>query len=504
MHILLKERQVHNFFIVIIFLYYTRVVFIGERGRISMIYEETYNFMLRNVSSVEFDVCLYSLLKTDWDGNIRASIKEISSKVGTTTKYMKEIVKRFSSHKRGRKVFLRKQDSSGSDLFQFNISKTHSLGFNPTTDRYCKKYRFFYTEDFRKLSINAKRLLLMGSFRMSVTKNEKVSIPLSSILPNSKNEEGIPFTKKRLQDAIQLIRESVLSETVSVALSTNVFTKEEELQFAFKAGTLEDFLENHTEREELRKKLYIGGYQGYFHDDFCMEIEKVGAYIYRSFLREEKENSKKRGVIYGAKEEVLGLARYVYDKSISRLAKALNTNKDNSELTEPKQVSAFFSKIVFDIVLEEVSTYSNQAESLKAMMDVAAATMRHINHEDKEELYEVIQKKKERNEHIAETLTNWSENWVIVRVQNATELSTKEQSKKVITKLKNSVYQKIDDLIAVIKSRGNRIIGLNNNNQIEQIKESMNAYFTKMLESKPIKSAKVANLIHIDEDMLPF
>ncbi|NGY89191.1 hypothetical protein F6Y05_40165 [Bacillus megaterium] len=99
-----------------------------------MIYRETYNFLLQNVSSREFDACLYSLLKIDWDGVIQATSQEVADAVGTKKKYLKHIVKKYS------KLLSRKVLVAFKDKYILNIGKPKNLGFDKRTDRYCKLF----------------------------------------------------------------------------------------------------------------------------------------------------------------------------------------------------------------------------------------------------------------------------------------------------------------------------------------------------------------------------
>ncbi|MEF2097454.1 hypothetical protein V3595_22830 [Bacillus sp. CFBP9009] len=62
-----------------------------------MIYEETYQYLLRNVSSTEFDTCLYALLHSDWDGVIQSPLHMMARGVGTTEKYLRQIVNKFTA-----------------------------------------------------------------------------------------------------------------------------------------------------------------------------------------------------------------------------------------------------------------------------------------------------------------------------------------------------------------------------------------------------------------------
>ncbi|MFF2499997.1 MULTISPECIES: hypothetical protein [Peribacillus] len=49
-----------------------------------MIYEETYQYLLWNVSSTEFDTCLYALLNSDLGGVIQIPLSYMARGVGTT------------------------------------------------------------------------------------------------------------------------------------------------------------------------------------------------------------------------------------------------------------------------------------------------------------------------------------------------------------------------------------------------------------------------------------
>ena len=129
-----------------------------------MIYEETYHYLLRNVSSTEFDTCLYSLLHSDWDGVIQSPLHMMASGVGTTEKYLKQIIKKFTSPQGClQKVFV-PVGQGGDVLYKFNLGPTSNLGFNSKTDRYCKKYRFFYSECFQKLNHSCKTAVADGCF----------------------------------------------------------------------------------------------------------------------------------------------------------------------------------------------------------------------------------------------------------------------------------------------------------------------------------------------------
>lgn len=448
-----------------------------------MIYEETYQYLLHNVSSKEFDVCLYSLLHTDWDGIIQAPATVIAAKAGTKKKYLKQIIKKFTSLKRGN-IYIPVETSEGMK-YKFKRGLSRNLGFNSKTDRYCKKYSFFYEEAFQNLSINSKRLLLMAAFRMSVQKAESVMFDYHDIVP-SKYTYGHPFfTKGRLYDAISEINNSKISETVKVQLVSNIYTRKLAVSFEFEQGTLNEFASNYTERTLLRKKMFQAGYHSYLSDGFCMEIESVGKYLYNSLFSNEKIMAK-QGVISDAKDEIFSLARFIYDTAIEQLATALPSN--THFLTDPKQASAYFSTIIYNVLLDEMGKYGHQAESIKSLLDnhylhktiVEKETGLDIMHVGIDEHIKPIKQRYEKAKHIFTVLKNWSENWVIARTKSIIEdsealLTSKDEDKKQkikqkrgwsdveaaknhIQTLKEQSYEQINKLINQCITYGNKAI----------------------------------------------
>lgn len=470
-----------------------------------MIYEETYRYLLTNVSSTEFDVCLYSLLKLDWDGHVRASLDELVKGGGTTKKYMRDIIKKFVSKAKGRFVFVPSQTMEG-ELYRFNLGKSSNMGFNEKTDRYCKKYDFFYDKEFQELPLNAKRLLLMGAFRMSVSKMEKVVIPIGEVIPDNLHKSVLPFTKQRLVDAIAAINQSNLGKVAKVSLATNIFTRKKEVIVTFTEGTLNNYKENHTERWLLRKRLYEAGYQSYMPDDVCLEVEKVGKYLYNSFTRLEKDLARNQGAISGAKDEMVKMARFIYNQSIDKLALSLNS-KQNEEM-EPKQVSAYFSSIVHAVTMEELAKYAHQADSIKSLLEMEHL---HISISKKEtngqfdylqfNLDEQVSPIKERYLFFAgikSVLENWCQEWIMSRVKTINEdiekLGEKEEGNKDTkgkrgwtnqqagidqrTTLKEKVYERISELVHEVRANGNGAVKSSRRDfALARFKETVASYF---------------------------
>ena len=136
-------------------------------------------------------------------------------------------------------------------LYKFNLGPASNLGYNRKTDRYCKKYRFFYSAAFKALTIHGKRLLLMGAFRMSVLKSEEVLFDYHEIVPDSRS----PFTRQRLLDAVAAIHDA-LGHIVKISFASRAFSKKEVLVFTFTEGVLDEYKENRAERTLLRRTIF--------------------------------------------------------------------------------------------------------------------------------------------------------------------------------------------------------------------------------------------------------
>ncbi|MDV7764716.1 hypothetical protein [Peribacillus sp. CSMR9] len=405
-----------------------------------MIYEETYQYLLRNVSSTEFDTCLYALLHSDWDGVIQSPLHMMARGVGTTEKYLRQIINKFTAPQGSlKKVFV--PVPQGEDIFyKFNLGPASNLGYNRKTDRYCKKYRFFYSDAFKSLTIHGKRLLLMGAFRMSVLKSESVLFDYSEIVPDSSSL----FTRQRLLDAIDAIHDA-LGHLVTISFASRAFSKKEVLVFTFTGGVLEQYKENRAERTLLRRTIFNSGYLGHINDSVCRELERVGKYIFRSFLQEATTISN------DIQKELQKLARFVYSHSLKKFGQALPANKQL--LLAPKQASAYLSKIIYNETLEQMVKYAHQAEFI-----------RHV-------------------------LNDWCETWLISRVKTVTEEFRAEGKKKstdddkqvaaeYMARIRNDTYGQLDRLLTLTLKFGNHAVApAIRNFSLTKKKETLQSYF---------------------------
>ncbi|MGE7604447.1 hypothetical protein ACQKL5_18530 [Peribacillus sp. NPDC097675] len=440
-----------------------------------MIYEETYRYLLRHVNSTEFDACLYSVLHMDWDGVIQSPIHQMAKGMGTTEKYLKKIFKKSSSSQMGggRRIFIPVEQELGK--YQFNLGPTGS--FTNSKDRYCKKYRFFYSDAFRNLPLPAKRLVLMAAFKMSVNKSEDLSLNYEDII-----QLGSSLAKRnQILDMMNIINQA-LGDIMTFTVASSTFTRKEILIASFRTGTLKEYLENRTERLMLRKTIYEAGYLEHIEDKVCVELERVGKYIFRSFIQIAEAPIK---------EELLKLARFVYHSSLQKLGSALNSNKHL--LAEPKEASAYFSTIVYNEALKQMATYAHQAACIKDLIErehfhreISEKTLeRKVDYSEVHEQIEPIRAKYALALDIYKTLNKWCEDWVISRVKSVTGTNEMEMAqKRVLTNgqtiseylnyLKKHTYDQLEQHMAVYQHvhHGEHVL-----NVLRQKKEAMHSYF---------------------------
>ncbi|MGE7607845.1 hypothetical protein ACQKML_14665 [Peribacillus frigoritolerans] len=459
-----------------------------------MIYEETYQYLLRNVSSTEFDTCLYALLHSDWDGIIQSPLHMMARGVGTTEKYLRQIIHKFTAPQGSlKKVFV--PVHQGEDVFyKFNLGPASNLGYNRNTDRYCKKYRFFYSAAFKTLTIHGKRLLLMGAFRMSVLKSEEVLFDYHEIVPDSRS----PFTRQRLLDAVAAIHDA-LGHIVTISFASSAFSKKEVLVFTFTEGVLDEYKENRAERTLLRRTIFNSGYLGHINDSVCRELERLGKYIFRSFLQEATNISQ------DIQKELQKLARFVYSHSLKKFGQALHANKQL--LLAPKQASAYLSKIMYNEALEQMVKYAHQAESIKSLIERGhfhrniseKALRREVNDLEMDEHIEPILRKYHQADFIRHVLNDWCETWLISRVKTVTDefraegkrksTEDKQVAAEYMARIRNDAYGQLDRLLTLLLQFGNHAVAPDVRNfPLTKKKETLQSYFAIQKERLDVLS----------------
>ncbi|MDF1996554.1 hypothetical protein [Peribacillus frigoritolerans] len=458
-----------------------------------MIYEETYQYLLRNVSSTEFDTCLYTLLHSDWDGVIQSPLHMMARGVGTTEKYLRQIIHKFTAPQGSlKKVFV--PVHLGEDvLYKFNLGPASNLGYNRKTDRYCKKYRFFYSAAFKALTIHGKRLLLMGAFRMSVLKSEEVLFDYHEIVPDSRS----PFTRQRLLDAVTAIQDA-LGHIVTISFASRTFSKKEVLVFTFTEGVLEEYKENRAERTLLRRTIFNSGYLGHINDSVCRELERVGKYIFRSFLQATN-------ISHDIQKELQKLARFIYSHSLKKFGQALPANKQL--LLAPKQASAYLSKIMYNEALEQMVKYAHQAESIKSLLErdhfhrniSEKALRREVNDLEMDEHIEPILRKYHQADFIRHVLNDWCETWLISRVKTVTDefraegkrksTEDKQVAAEYMARIRNDTYGQLDRLLTLLLQFGNHAVAPDVRNfPLTKKKETLQSYFAIQKERLDVLS----------------
>ncbi|WP_249596294.1 hypothetical protein [Peribacillus frigoritolerans] len=459
-----------------------------------MIYEETYQYLLRNVSSTEFDTCLYALLHSDWDGVIQSPLHMMARGVGTTEKYLRQIIHKFTAPQGSlKKVFV--PVHQGEDvLYKFNLGPASNLGYNRKTDRYCKKYRFFYSSAFKALTIHGKRLLLMGAFRMSVLKSEEVLFDYHEIVPDSSS----PFTRQRLLNAVAAIHDA-LGHIVTITFASKAFSKKEVLVFTFTEGVLEEYKENRAERTLLRRTIFNSGYLGHINDSVCRELERAGKYIFRSFLQEATN------IPHDIQKDLQKLARFIYSHSLKKLGQALPANKHL--LLAPKQASAYLSKIMYNEALEQMVKYAHQAESIKSLLErdhfhrniSEKALRREVNDFEMDEHIEPILLKYHQADFIRQVLNDWCEKWLISRVKTVTDefraegkrksTEDKQAAAKYMALIRKDTYGQLDRLLTLLLQFGNHAVAPDVRNfPLTKKKETLQSYFAIQKERLDVLS----------------
>ncbi|PGK52501.1 hypothetical protein CN918_32470 [Priestia megaterium] len=429
-----------------------------------MIYKDVLDFLLSQASSTEIDTILYALPRIDWDGFLRVSIEELAMAVGSTKKYMRSIMEKLSNPMKGKLVFTLVETSEGP-LYRFNLGKPGYLKFDKNVDRYSKKYNFFYTEGFRNLSLNGKRLILMGAFRMSVAQDEIISIATNKIVPNVHNQVSLPFTQKRLEAAVNEINASEMSTYVCVSFGYHIVGREKSLTFIFKPGTLSQYKENMGEALFLQQTLYRAGYKRLLSSEHMAELLGTSKYLYEYALSAEKMQARLNKPVVGAKDELLKSVRHIYKLSVQKLAVQLHNPKVRE--FAPKALSAYFSDIIFDTVLNEAGACEHQAVSLKKLLDREQFHKDICDQQSNEpvgfiEVHNKLSPLRDKYaliSRIAQVLKQWCVKWVKARFSNATNrFESKDETTTYINKILATTKERIEKMFEKMKTFANKVV----------------------------------------------
>lgn len=357
---------------------------------------------MRKASSKEFDIILNLIKEVNWNHEIvHLDYSELAKKSGTTKKYVKDVIARFTSIHKGKKILTSLNDREHT--FKLLLGKS-SLFYNEG-DTYCKKYSFFYSDKFQSLSIYSKRILLSAAMLNSGTKQTRSYLSLDDFLTKPETSSGLIPNKKILFKTINEINETFES-SIQVSLVSSMSNKKEMIYIEFNENILGSVESNQVEKELLRRTLFEYGFFGHLSNEHCIELEKTAKYIFNSFLKLAKNEQSSSNPSIGLVDSTLELARNIYNESTKKLAHALSDNLENFE--NPKELSAYFSAVVFSTVADEMAKRNHQFESILHLYQ--NTYLSKDSTEDNE-----ITEKLTRSQTITTILKNWCESWVISR-----------------------------------------------------------------------------------------
>src|SRR5699024_8455342 len=129
-------------------------------------------------SSKEIDIILNMIKHVDWDNVLRIGIKDLAKRSGTTEKYVKEVINKFKSLHKGKRIIT---ENPYSNEFPYKLLIGNSSVFY-NNEHYAKKYSFLYTERFKSLNTYEKRIILKAIMDISVTGNECTFLKVSDFI----------------------------------------------------------------------------------------------------------------------------------------------------------------------------------------------------------------------------------------------------------------------------------------------------------------------------------
>lgn len=401
-----------------------------------MIYEDIYDYMLRKVSSKEIDILLLLANQVDWGSIVRVDNYQLAKEAGTTIKYVKSVLKKFTSHLTDKRVLKKVAE----DTYIFLKGKSNVL--HHKSDIYCKKFEFLYGDTFQELSVYGKRILLTAAMRFSLTGQREAYLPVSDFIFRNNLTSGLVPSRSVLVSEINKIN-ALYGLTMTVGVTSVLSKRVEYIYIEVREDLLEDVRNNHAERGYLRKVLFESGYAGYLTDDYCIEIEKVGKHIFNYLVVESKGYAETYNGDYT--REMMDVAREIYATSIKRIAKQLHKLINKGE--EASAISAYFSSIVFSVLLEETAVNKNKKSVIERVIS-------RLTRVEKEAEYEM----RVKNVDILLTILDaWCFKWVLTRFKEEGE--TTEDTKKNIARnygLKASVQAIVSELANKIEEYGNR------------------------------------------------
>lgn len=386
-----------------------------------MIYEDIHKYLKLGVSAKEVDVVLELVNNVDWGSRVKVDEYLIAQKVGTTVRYLREIIDRISKGVRGKKIL----EKVGENEYIFLKGKSSIL--HSKADRYCQKYEFLYSEAFKGLSIYGKRIVLEGAMSFSLHNQRGAYLSIKKLLERDELGRGLVANRRILEDEVSYIN-TVFKGELCVGLTTVLQDKEEYLYIAASKGFIEDVRQSYIERYKVREILFKSGFAGILEERYSIELEKVGKHIFNYLVHNENVVGYEGDYF----RDVVVIARELYEESLKKFAGNLQKLIDKGE--GPQAVSAYFSSVVLSVLMEKTAKYKTQKSSIWGVL-------RRFIGKEREEEYNKRLKNLEVLENIFE---GWVHHWVTVRVQKESgnwvvNKRGKERNKRIVTYIEGVV-----------------------------------------------------------------
>jgi len=382
-----------------LFLWCKLLIVLNREGGSLVIYEDVYRFLLKDCSSKEFDIVLNLINNTDWNSVVKIDMYDLARKSGTTIRYVKDVMNKFMSVKKGKKILAA---NPYSEEFPYILLIGKSSLFYTNGDKYCKKFSFLYSKEFQELSIYAKRVLLASSMGASVADLNEVFLNVHDFVYRNDVSSGLIPSKRVLINTLNEININ-FKGAITASLTSSMITKEEGIRLDIEKGLLDKVEHNYTERSELRRVLFEHGYFKYLPTEYCIEIEKTAKYIFNSMIGQAKKITKDQGTVKGLIDDTLYIARNIYKKALGKLSNVIT--KLMETIKEPEELSAYFSSVVFSTAAEEMAKHQNQADSIRSIGEIIAY------------LDDKVEERWKKTQSIATVLQKWCEDWAFSRCQ---------------------------------------------------------------------------------------
>ena len=120
---------------------------------------------LCDINASQINLNLLFCLNVDWNKRVHGCV-ELAAAIDSGVKWVKKVIRKgiTSAHYAC--------DPQDPNALFLTITST-SADYNKYETKYCKNYSFLYSDAFRKLPVNAMRILLIAAYKVSVQTNHK-------------------------------------------------------------------------------------------------------------------------------------------------------------------------------------------------------------------------------------------------------------------------------------------------------------------------------------------